>query len=273
MDSKTKLFDFKVFFETIPTLVKPISNSYIAEIAGKDSIAAIIQAIEDQKIESVIGIGIYHRGFYGNIDEPVENYSLFQNFLVTDHLISYPIIYLNISDLFERLIIKNSAIIQKYFKYFNPCPACHLLFHMMRIPVAQHYNIRYIITGERIYHGNIQKLNQHGEILSKYKKYLEKHQINLIQPLLDIQKDEEIYQLLGKQWNPNILPCKCMFSKNYYDEDGEIPFDLKNIISSLENFYFPLFSSVVKYIISNKEEPNSLWIRAEISRITKKLKN
>lgn len=193
------------------------------------------------------------------------------NFLLPKKFERTKLIYLDIGYLFEYLIIKNMAIIQKYFGYFNPCPACHLLFHMIRIPIAKYYDIHSIITGEREYHGIIQKLNQLPEFLDIFKVMLEKNGINLIQPLRNITQDDKIYNLLGNNWNFDIESSKCIFSKSYYDENGEIPFILEKILLSLETFYYPLFEQVVGFISYKHHEPSEHWIHNKIADLIKKL--
>jgi hypothetical protein len=248
------------------------SKSCIAEIAGKDSIAAVLKAIKEKQIEWLVGIGLYHRAIYGNINQPADNFEKLINMPLFKEITNHSFIYLDISDLFEQLIIRNTAVVQKHFHYFNPCPACHLLFHMIRIPLARFYNIDFIITGEREFHDNIQKLNQLPEILSLFKFLIEKTNIELVQPIRKIKNDSEVYKILGNVWQSNITPSKCIFSKSYYDEQSKIPFDLNLVISSLNEFYFPLFTSVIDYIDSHLNEPSKDWIRNQVLQVINNIK-
>ena len=243
---------------------------FISEVAGKDSIAGLIQASREYNIKNLLGVGIFHRSFFGNILEPNEHFEYAKELISQIDFDSTNFLYLDVSNLFDRLIIRNMAIVQKYFGYYSPCPPCHLFFHMMRIPIAKYYGITKIITGERELHGDHKKLNQIPEVLSLFKDLLEKAGIELIQPIRKIRNDEEIFELLGNSWK-SAEPFKCSFSKNYYDETGEIPFKIPTILKSLENFYYPLFSSVVDYIIINHKEPEDNWYIEKINQIISKI--
>lgn len=233
----------------------------------------MILVLKEYEVKSLLGISLYHQVLYGNKNEPWENFNLLVELFLSKELDFVPFIYLDVGNLFEQLILHNIAIVQKYFGYFTPCPACHLFFHMMRIPIANFYNIQKIITGERESHNSVKKLNQISEILDLYKSLLEKHQIELVQPIRKIKQDVSIYRILGDQWRNNINTLKCSFSNNYYDENGKIPFELDRIMDSITNFYFPLFSSVIHFISTQHEEPDEQWIREKILKVIDTLKD
>ncbi len=264
-----ELMTFDKFYSEKHPKLKNTEDLFIGEVAGKDSIAAIIQAVKKYNITNLLGIGIFHRSFFGNIFEPIEHFEFVDNLNYKINLDSSNFLYLDVSDLFDRLIIRNMAIVQKYFGYYSPCPPCHLFFHMMRIPIADFYGIITIITGERELHGDRKKLNQIAEVLYLFKEFLEKEGIELIQPIRKIRTDEKIFEILGPSWK-SAEPFKCSFSKNYYDESGEIPFEIQKILKSLKNFYFPLFSSVVEFVKINHKEPEENWISEKIKHITSK---
>ena len=265
-----ELITFDKFYSAQRPKSESIEYFFISEVAGKDSIAALIQASREYKIRNLLGIGIFHRSFFGNILEPNEHFKYAKELISQRDFESTNFLYLNVSNLFDRLIIRNMAIVQKYFGYYSPCPPCHLFFHMMRIPIAKYYGITKIITGERELHGDRKKLNQIPEVLSLFKDLLEKEEIELIQPIRKIKNDEEIFEILGHSWK-SAEPFKCIFSKNYYDETGEIPFEIKKILKSLESFYYPLFSSVVNFIIINHKEPDENWYIERINQIISKI--
>ena len=266
-----ELITFDKFYSENKSKLENKENFFISEVAGKDSIAALIQASRDYNIKNLLGIGIFHRSFFGNIHEPKEHFEYGKELISKQNFDSTNFLYLDVSNLFDRLIIRNMAIIQKYFGYYSPCPPCHLFFHLMRIPIAKYYGITKIITGERELHGKHKKLNQIPEVLSLFKELLEKEGIELIQPIRKIRNDEKIFEILGYSWK-SAEPFKCSFSKNYYDESGEIPFEIQKILKSLESFYFPLFSSVVEFIIINHKEPEENWYIKKINQIISKFK-
>ena len=266
LEKTPKLFTFDKFYSVNMSKLEPKENEFISEVAGKDSIAAIIQAVKKYNIKNLLGIGIFHRSFFGNILEPIEHFEYVKDLICQEVIDSTHFLYLDVSNLFDRLIIRNMAIVQKYFGYYSPCPPCHLFFHMIRIPIADYFGVTKIITGEREFHGNRKKLNQIPEVLSLFKELLEKEGIELIQSIRKIRNNDKIFEILGSSWK-SAKPFQCSFSKNYYDETGEIPFEIHKILNSLKGFYFPLFSSVVEFIKINHKEPEENWVSEKIKQI------
>ena len=266
LEKTPELFTFDKFYSENKSKFEHKEKFFISEVAGKDSIAAIIQGVRNYNIRNLLGIGIFHRSFFGNIFEPIEHFKSFKDLILQEKIDSTNFLYLDVSNLFDRLIIRNMAIVQKYFGYYSPCPPCHLFFHMMRIPIANYYGITKIISGEREFHGDRKKINQIPEVLSLFKELLEKEGIELIQPIRKIRNDDEIFEILSSSWK-SAKPFKCSFSKNYYDETGEIPFEIQKILNSLKGFYFPLFSSVVEFIKINHKEPEENWLNEKIKQI------
>jgi hypothetical protein len=266
----TKFITFKEFFHDSISIPSDHQATYLAEIAGKDSIAAILKATQNCHITNLIGVGVLHRSFFGNEDEPIEHFKHISTRKSSLKIEKTEFLYLDVRNLFDQLIIRPMAIIQKNFHYYSPCPACHLFFHMMRIPVARKLKIKTFITGERNYHGERKKLNQLPEVLSLYKSLLKKEGIELVQPLKDIKQDNEIFDILGSKWI-SAKPFKCSFSRNYYDENGDISFNLQNILRAISQFYYPLFAAVITFIESNQFEPDEQWIQATIKNIITKL--
>ena len=264
--TKSVLLNFKDFYQLQSNNSVESPKTVIAEIAGKDSIAAIIQVAKNTRITKLLGIGINHRSFYGNIDEPLEHFEYITKNKEEISVATTHFIYLDVSKLFDLLLVRTMATVQKYFQYYSPCPACHLFFHMMRVPIARFFKISNFISGERDFHGNRIKLNQLPEVLTLLKRLLKREGIELLQPLKFITEDKEIFKLLGPKWI-SAAPYKCSFSGNYYDEDGKIPHKTQDVLDALEKFYYPLFHEIIRYIENNEQEPNEKWIKTEIKKI------
>lgn len=280
-DRISEFFTIDTFLQMIPSIPHDLTKICF-EVAGKDSAAAIIPILdkiygntteyrildEDRhEISEIIGIAMYHHGMYGNFNEPIENFKKVQN-LIQKRFgeIQMRFFYLNVAELFEWTIVQPMAIIQKHYGAYSPCPACHLFLHMMRIPLLKHIGCSTLISGERSAHDDQIKLNQLPEILSLFPKFLQNHHISIHQPLIDIEKDGEVYALLGDSWQKS-TPFNCIFSKNYLDETGKIPFKISQIKKELTEFYYPLFSKIVSYILRKNATPSHSWIIQEISSL------
>ncbi len=267
-----ELVSFSEFYRHPVEFPHGSSDAYIGEITGKDSIAAVLQvadrATNPNSIQNLLGIGVYHHSFYGNALEPIEHFQFLEKFFLQN--IRTPLtaafLYLDVAFLFDQLILRTMATVQKHFGLFSPCPPCHLFFHMMRIPIARHYGITQFISGERETHGTRLKFNQLPGILTLLQDLLAQEGITLVQSIRSISDDEKIFALLGSSWQ-SADPYRCSLSGNYYDEQGKIPFHETAMIWALREFYYPLFHRVINYIEAEHKEPSGEWIQEAIKQV------
>ncbi|WP_457559001.1 hypothetical protein [Candidatus Harpocratesius sp.] len=274
----TQLFTIDRFLKEIPSK-NPKSTRMGVEIAGKDSVAAIIKILDEfseinkDSISEIVGFGMYHTAFYGNFNEPKEHFEKIKEIIYNRYCkIPMRFYYIDVAELFEKVIIRPMTIVQKLFGAYSPCPACHLFFHMMRVPLLHHIGSSILVSGERSAHGSRLKLNQVSEVLSLFPPFLRSHNIKLLQPLFNISDNNEIYKLLGTTWK-NAKPYRCIFSKNYLDESDQIYFKISDISDELKLFYYPLFAEIVEYTQKFKKTPNDDWLKNRINEIVLKIKN
>lgn len=239
----------------------------IAEIAGRDSLAAIIKAIKDNNIRKIYPTALFHKGLYGNSHIASRNVKFLADFTKEQQLICKiePLISIDISSVFNSTIIKCLTIVQKYFNFFVPCIPCHLLLHLIRIPIAKQLNLNQIISGEREFHGDLVKLNQKAEILDLFKKLMKSQEIELIQPVRNVIKGRRISSILEGRWDNEEEQYRCIFSGSYRDEYGRIIHDLKQIKQQINEFYYPIILKIIDYISSNHKLPSTQWISIIIS--------
>ena len=64
-----ELITFNIFYSAEHPKLEINEDFFISEVAGKDSIAAIIQTAKNYNIKNLLGIGIFHRSFFGNIND------------------------------------------------------------------------------------------------------------------------------------------------------------------------------------------------------------
>ncbi|TFH26709.1 MAG: hypothetical protein E4G98_06805 [Promethearchaeota archaeon] len=264
--SHRKLWTFRSFFTEIESQNQN-SKRAVLEVAGKDSVAAAIPYLQTHPITELIGIGIFHRGFYDNFYEPELNFQQISTIL-RNHVpeLQTSFYYLDVADLFDWTIVQPMGIIQKHFSQYSPCPPCHLFFHMMRIPLVKHLGATQILTGERAAHDAGLKLNQLPEILGLFTSMMQKQGISLKQPIKNINDDSKIFALLGREWK-SVEPFRCIFSKNYLDENGQLHFNVPNLTKTLSIFYYPLFNDIIQYIMRKHCSPDLKWIQQKIQSI------
>ncbi len=268
------MIKFEDFFRKYDKSKQFNEQYYIAEIAGRDSIAAIITALNKYNIKKIFPTAIFHSGLYGDLSIASRNVNFLKKFTIHKEINCEieTLISLDISTLFNSVILKTLTIIQKHYGFFTPCVSCHLLLHLMRVPIAKYLRVNRVITGERELHDKIIKINQKGEILELFKSLLKNQEIELIQPIRKISIGREISTILGENWSNEEEQYNCIFSGSYTDENGELIHNSKDLIMQINDFYYPLFLEIVNYISSNFKVPYSNWISDKIRNYIVKVK-
>ncbi|MBI3965967.1 MAG: hypothetical protein HY329_10065 [Chloroflexi bacterium] len=197
----------------------------VAEISGKDSIAAALFAATREDVRVIVPSIVTAPTEYGDHGALLRNVE----FLRAEVAERYRKIVLEpVVDCWPELWgALNGAFageLQDRFDFYSPCPGCHLYFHLMRLPVARHFGATKIISGERERHGRRIKLNQVSEALDLYQQTLARTGIELLIPLREIESDADVLAILGPRWHGGVDQLRCVFSGNYVLVDGKVPY-------------------------------------------------
>jgi hypothetical protein len=190
----------------------------VGEIAGRDSIAAIIKAVEELK---------NIRGILPVVTKvPTEEYERDTIFyalkflrrrikeLYKDKVRVLDYIEYSDHDLWRELSIKNIGYLASEYSFYTPCVGCHLYLHIMRAKIALDYDA-IVVSGERHSHDGRVKLNQTEEAIEVYRNVLSKMGVELLTPLSGIEESSDIISLLGSRWDEGENQAKCHLSGNY----------------------------------------------------------
>lgn len=160
----------------------------IAELAGDDSLAAIITYLKDNPNDIIVPTWVITPVEYkDNFQTVKNNYTLFIQYLKAH---GYQIEDLQILENNERLwklLMKQSFI--------SPCIACHLYCHLLRVPLAKQKNAK-ILTGERNKHNDKIKINQNTLVLNYFENVFQSFGFNFERPLINIENTEEIKNII-----------------------------------------------------------------------------
>ena len=153
----------------------------IAEVAGSDSIAAIIKAFEREDIKYILPVSIMAKDEYGegpdtlNLKERIRIQYNMDKVLLSQENMEESIEFTNVSD--------------------NYCINCHNRLHMQRALMALHYDKR-IISGERLWHDDKKKVNQDERAIAIYDRELSRMGVSMIRPIYSVKEQEEIKKIL-----------------------------------------------------------------------------
>ena len=235
---------------------------YIAELAGKDSIAAMKVIIDCFSPKIIVPVAIDIGVERGGDEAPAQNVKLLRDLLLKEKkahkttkavdVVITEIVEIDFSRLYNRLVLQTMGEFQQCFPFFSPCPPCHFFLHYCRVPIAQFLGVNAIITGERELHDDRVKINQTSDLLSFFVDYFEREEnLKLMQPLRKINRSKEIHDVLNKSWNLEGIQKSCIFSGNYRDTKGKVFGASEDWVGALKDFYAPKMKREFHKLLKN----------------------
>lgn len=220
------------------------NKTIVAELAGKDSIAAIIKYAKEHKgchiLPTIVAIPAEEQKY----DDLGIYYMKLKSYLSKLSCFMYNPLVLRNDALWWELNRPISYLLDNY-KFYSPCIACHAFLHYMRVPIAKKLSNK-IITGERLVHDDKIKINQNSIVLKFYEDMFSILGVEFIRPLNDIDDTTYIDNILDEFYNKykieNIKYVKCFMSGNSNVKSVE---DLKNynIKEYFNEFLIPILNN------------------------------
>ena len=174
-------------------------NVAIAEIAGRDSIAAVIEACEVRAIQGIVPTIAYTGTEYGDWKTPGEDRNT-EGHLKGKKGYAFQARYPGFTEILVDLMRKICYSPIQGIGFFSNCIGCHLYLHAIRIPLARKLHSSLIIGGERESHDGRIKINQIGVALDAYQGFMSRFNIELFLPLRHIKSGREIESIVGSDW-------------------------------------------------------------------------
>ena len=210
----------------------------IVEIAGKDSIAAAVAEGNSRRFSGMLPTVAYTGTQYGDWEAPFRAVEELRKRLSSEVRL-YPPVVLGSPELWRDLCGKGLYQWQKRYGFASPCAACHLYFHVLRVPLAGHLGSSAIIGGERVSHDGRIKLSQVALSLDIFRNFLGRYGMELLMPLRDVKETSEINRILGGDYGEGAEQLRCVLSGNYAGEDGEVFFREEAVKAFLEKYALP----------------------------------
>ncbi len=226
--------------------IRKTKNVAVAEIAGRDSIAAVIRACDTRRIRAVIPTIAYTGTEYGNWEIPLEKTKLLKRSLKKKGVLLFNPIILGSPEFWWKLCGRYSTHLSKKYDFYSHCVGCHLYLHAIRIPLAKKLKCGIVIGGERESHNGRLKVNQIGAALDAYVAFMKKFGVELFLPLRFIKSGDEVEALIGKHWVEGKEQLECVLSKNYQENDGSVLFSEDAIKKFLYEFAFNKTEKIIR---------------------------
>jgi len=211
-----------MFSETMEKELKETEGLAIGEIAGRDSIAAILEAVRTRDVKALLPTIAYTGTEFGDWDIPFTKVDLLKADLAERGVKVFNPLVLGAPRWWWRLCGRYVPSLFKRFGFYSPCLGCHLYLHALRIPLARRIGCKVIIGGERESHeGNI-KVNQIAAALDVYTSFTRRCGIELVLPLRKISRAQDIASIIKGHGEEGDEQLGCVLSKNYLDEAGMV---------------------------------------------------
>ncbi|SET28521.1 hypothetical protein SAMN05660297_01915 [Natronincola peptidivorans] len=249
----TKDKEIQQILEALP------KETVIGEFSGRDSVAAILKALEDNGINDILPVASFAATEYGDPTSLEENYLQMVERVKTlygDNKKIHPLIYYSNPDLWSIINGRFVEVINRKFGFYTPCIGCHAYFHLLRVPMALKLG-RKIISGERENHDGRVKVNQLGSCLDIYQEVTRHFGVELLMPLRHVDKGEEVERLIGWNWQEGDNHPDCIYSGNYRDIEGTALYDEEKVRAFLESYLLPLCIQLGELIV-NKEDSSKV---------------
>jgi hypothetical protein len=235
----------------------------IAEIAGRDSIAAAISAVRERGLTMLLPTSVATGTEFGDESAPDRAVERLAQALGADVEVLPPL-RLGSPQLWAALNARFASVLSERYHFFSPCLACHMYMHLARIPLARALGAVPVIAGEREAHGTQVKLSQTALGIEACTRVLARAGIELVEPLRRIRDPEVVASLVGNAWTTGSRQLGCVLSGNYTALDGSVAYDELAYARYVHGFLEPAGIAVVEAWRETSEPDYERIVRAVI---------
>ncbi|MDO8964190.1 MAG: hypothetical protein Q7W30_06830 [Coriobacteriia bacterium] len=227
----------------------------IAEIAGRDSVAAAVAAVRERGFATLLPVSVATSTEFGDESAPERAAEHLRDLLEgTAHVL--PHVRLGAPRLWAALNGRFAGVVADRFGLFSPCLACHLSLHLARVPLARALGGVAVISGERDTHDGRLKLSQTTQGIDASARVLARGGVELLEPIRHIRDAARIEALVGPSWTADGRQLCCVHSGNYLDLDGQPSYDELAYMRYLHAFLEPAGSAIIDAWIAGAAEPD-----------------
>ncbi|MDO9555958.1 MAG: hypothetical protein Q7J82_00015 [Coriobacteriia bacterium] len=216
----------------------------IGEIAGRDSVAALIEAVHGHGVSAILPTVAFAGTEYGDAGAPLRAIAFLRERMSGQAEVLEPV-ELRSPRLWAALNARFAFEIQHRFGIYSPCLACHLYMHLLRIPLSWALGNAPVVAGERDTHAGVIKLSQTPLGIDASREVLLHAGIELMEPIRHLEQDSAIEELVGEDWPQDGKQLECLLSGNYKSLDGSVTYDEAAYARYVRGFLVPTGRAVV----------------------------
>ena len=232
----------------------------IVEMAGRDSVAAAVKAVETKGFTDLLPTYVYTGTEYGPWSSVEAAVHRLRHRLPRTRI--HGLLVLGSPRFWHALNGRFMRALFKRYGFYTPCVGCHLYLHAARIPLAVSLKAP-VIAGERELHDGAVKVNQTATALDRYRDLAGRFEVPLLLPLRHIDQGKEIERILGFGWKQDDEQLGCVLSGNYRNSRNRVDITEEKVRTYLREFAFPLARRIVE-TYGRKQIPNHRKLALDI---------
>ncbi len=240
---------------------RKIKHLAIVEIAGRDSVAAAIRAVETSGYTDLLPVYAYTGSEIGAWESVPRAVDCLARRLPETRV--HPLLLVGSPDVWCALNGRFISEIIARFAAYTPCTGCHLYLHAVRVPLAKELGGVPIIAGERESHSGAVKVNQLGAALDIYQQFLAEFGIRLELPLRHVASGAQIEEILGMSWPRGKQQLGCCLSGNYRKTDDSVGMTEESAARFLRRFCVASARRMLSHYIEGKT-PDPMAIAKQV---------
>lgn len=215
----------------------------LAEIAGRDSVAAALLAAQERGATRVLPTAVHTGTEYGDQLAPSRAVARLRELARGDFDV-LPLVHVGSPALWAALCGRFASVLRETFGIHSPCLACHLYMHLCRVPLSWALGNAPVVAGERDTHDGKVKLSQLPGGIDATVRVLAHAGIELVEPLRRLSS-ETIEAAVGPDWGQGDGQLCCVHSGNYLGLDGKVVYDQVAYARYVRGFLEPAGLAVV----------------------------
>jgi hypothetical protein len=231
----------------------------IADIAGRDSFAALILFLDSLGSRPVSVLPIQVR-------VPMESGSPCEVAIAAKSVLQkisrhFPqtimaLQVLKAEELWAAAWGRYQGILARKFGITSPCCACHVCIHLSRALTARSLGAKSVVSGERLRHETVMKINQVDIALDTHRAIMDSCGVVHVQPLRYLARQSEICDILNLAGIDPADVChyRCVFSGSYRDISGEIMPENEAIKKLYADYLLPFAEKVAESVREERME-------------------
>jgi len=221
----------------------------IVEMAGRDSVAAAIRAVQTEGFTDLLPVYAYTGTEYGpwaGVETAVHR---LRGRLPGTRI--HDLLLLGSPRFWHALNGRFMSELITRYGFYTPCVGCHLYLHAVRFPLALTLKAP-VIAGERERHDGAVKINQTATALNSYQDLATRFEIPLLFPLRHIDDGKEIERILGFDWKQDDEQLGCVLSGNYKSLQNRVNITEEKVAAYLREFASPVVFKIIETYRRNK---------------------